>query len=54
MSTATDSRVAELREQVADAEREMGANYGDQAAFARAIAKRGEAMRELRQMGEAR
>lgn len=51
MSAATEDKMAELREQVADAERLMAVNLGTPL-YATYLAKRGEAMRELRQMEE--
>lgn len=51
MTTATDSaRIAELRQQVADAERNAAFALGTHM-HATYIAQRGQAMRELRQMG---
>lgn len=50
MTTTTD-RAAELHEQVADAERLMAMAYGTPL-FATYLARRGDAMRELRQMEE--
>lgn len=50
MTTTTD-RAAELREEIAEAERQMANNLGTHL-FAAYLAKRGAATRELRQMEE--
>lgn len=53
MTTTTD-RAADLRAEIADYELQMGAHFGDPVQFATYLAKRGAAMRELRQMEENR
>jgi hypothetical protein len=50
MTTTTD-RAAELREVIAEAERQMGIHAGTHL-FAVYLARRGDARRELRQMEE--
>lgn len=51
MTTATESRIAELRAEIAEDERQMGIHAGTHL-FAIYLAKRGDARRELRQMEE--
>lgn len=50
MTTTTD-RAAELRAEIAEAERQMGIHFGTHL-WSTYLAKRGTAMRELRQMEE--
>lgn len=53
MTTATESRIAALHEQISDADHHMAtAAFGTPHLFATYLARRGEAMRELRQMEE--
>ena len=52
MSTANEALVDEIREAVAEAERQMGNNPVGSPVWAIFMAKRGSAKRELRQMEE--
>ncbi len=52
MSTATESRIAALHEEIADAEHQMATAFGTPHLFATYLARRGKAQRELRQMEE--
>ena len=52
MTTATTARADQLREDKAEAERQMGIHPTGSPVWSIHMAKRGEAVRELRQMEE--